>query len=32
MTNAPESIQICAKFHPATALHAFASMDTQTRL
>ena len=31
LTNARESIQSCAKFHPATALPAFASMDTQTR-
>src|SRR6185436_5103060 len=31
LTNAPESIQCCAKFHPATALRAFGLMATQTR-
>jgi hypothetical protein len=31
LTNAPESIQSCAKFHPATALPAFGLMGTQTR-
>src|SRR5215475_4015634 len=31
LTNAPESIQSYAKFHPATALPVFVSMDGQMR-